>query len=56
MERDYIENKEPKMRTDQFATYYEVPIVARSRSYQQPISEAIEQTREALRQRKIRNG
>ena len=54
MEKDYMENREPKMRTEANANYCDVPVVARSPSYQQPLEEAAEQTREALKQRIIR--
>ena len=53
MRRDFSE-KSIKMASEKDATYDQVPIVARSRSYQQPVSEAMEQTAEALR--KCRHG
>lgn len=37
------------MEKENDATYDEVPIVARCPSYQQPVSEAISQTKEAIR-------
>lgn len=50
MKRDF--NIEPDMQAKpKPKTYCEVPIVARSRSYQQPVKEAIEQTKFALKQR-----
>jgi hypothetical protein len=51
-----MKENEIKMSTQSNATYCEVPIVARSPSYQQPVEEAEAQTREALRQRTIRRG
>lgn len=51
MNRDF--NIEPRMQPKpKPKTYCEVPIVARSPSYQQPVEEAIEQTKFALKQRK----
>ena len=50
--KDEVEYGEPKMRMQVNAKYLDVPIVARSPSYQQPIQEAIEQTQEALKKRK----
>lgn len=51
MKRDF--NIEPRMQSKpKPKTYCEVPIVARSPSYQQPVEEAIEQTNFALKQRK----
>jgi len=54
--KDEVEYGEPKMRTQSNATYLDVPIVARSPSYQQPVEEAIEETREAMKQRTPRYG
>ena len=42
----------PKMQGHKYANYDQVPIMANSRSYQQPVSEAREQTEYALMQRK----
>lgn len=56
MEKDYMETKEPPMRTEVNANYCDVPVVARSPSYQQPLEEAYEQTQEALKQRAPRYG
>lgn len=44
--------KPPEMEIDRKNSYCSVPIVARSPSYQQPVEEAIEQTKFALKQRK----
>ena len=54
MEDKYLERRESRMRMETNASYCEVPIVARSPSYQQPVEEAVEQTREAMMQRKVR--
>lgn len=56
MQRDF--SLEPRMQPkNKPKTYCEVPIVARSPSYQQPVEEAIEQTKFALKQREDnRNG
>lgn len=51
-----MKENEIKMRTESNATYCDVPIVARSPSYQQPIEEAVEMTKEALRQRERKRG
>ena len=51
-----FEKKEARMRMETNASYCDVPIVARSPSYQQPVEEAVEQTREAMRQRTVKRG
>jgi hypothetical protein len=55
MDKD-LEKREARMRMETNASYCEVPIVARSPSYQQPVEEAVEQTRMALRQRAVKRG
>ena len=46
--KDEIENVYPKMSGQSNAGSCDVPIVGRSRSFQQPMEEAEEQTTEAL--------
>lgn len=53
--KEYMGNREPAMRMEPTKSYYDVPRVARSPSYQQPLEEAAEQTREALRQRTVQD-
>ncbi len=54
--KDEVEYGDPKMRTAVNATYLDVPVIARSPSFQQPVEEADEQTREALKQRTVGYG
>lgn len=54
MKKNTFREEDIKMRTEADATYDEVPIVARCPSYQQPLEEAEEQTREAMKQRNMR--
>lgn len=49
--KDEVEYGNPKMRTHVNANYLDVPIVARSHSYQQPIEEALEMTKENIMRR-----
>ena len=56
MEDKYLEERESRMRMGTYASDCEVPIVARSPSYQQPVEEAVEQTKKALEQRTVRYG
>jgi len=56
MDKEYMKERESRMRHETNASYCDVPIVARSPSYQQPVEEAVEQTREALKQRTPRYG
>lgn len=51
MDKYNFEERDIPMKTEVNAAYCDVPVVARSPSYQQPVEEAVEQTREALRQR-----
>ena len=51
MKNNTFDERDIPMRTEVNARYCDVPIVARSTSYQQPLEEAYEQTEEALRQR-----
>lgn len=54
MEKYNFEERHIPMRTESNAAYCDVPIVVRSPSYQQPVEEAMEQTEEAMMQRRSR--
>jgi len=56
MERKNFDGRDIPMKREINADLDEVPIVARSPSFQQPLSEAEELTREALEQRKVKRG
>ena len=56
MEKDNFYARDIPMRREVNADLDDVPVVARSPSYQQPVEEALEQTREAMRQREYPNG
>ena len=56
MKKEIMNAREIPMRKETNANYCDVPVVARSPSYQQPIEEAMEQTTEALKQRTMRYG
>ena len=56
MRKNNFDARDIPMRKEADANIDDVPVVARSPSYQQPIEEALEQTREALRQQEYPNG
>jgi len=56
MESKEFRAREIPMRREVNADIDDVPVVARSPSFQQPIEEAVEQTKMALEQRKVRRG
>ena len=56
MMKEIMDGRDIPMRTESNANYCEVPVVARSRSFQQPMEEAVEETREAMRQREYPRG
>lgn len=56
MKKQTFKESDIPMRTECNALIDDVPIVGRSPSFQQPLEEAAEMTREALRQRDVKRG